>query len=208
MKALDKRGLMDKTLIVFCADHGQEFGQHGHIGHCLDMYHDETHVPLIIVGGGMPAGVRAPTFVRNLDIMPTIEQYIEFYPKCEGESLFPVALGAAKGTHAADRQVFSCSDYASADVMMKMIISPQRMKYIVTENKTGGVIKEELFDLTSDADERVDLAGEEPEEIAAMRDRLKEVYLHKRSAAVPVSGAAPSASPLVQERLRSLGYLH
>jgi len=213
-KYLEDQRLMEDTFLIFCADHGQQFGQHGNIGHCLDMHHEETHVPLVFVGGGMPAGVRVPTQVRNLDIIPTIEEFVGLHPKSDGEELLSVAKAAEALSPAPDREVFSCSDYPSdinPDKMMKMIVSPSRLKYIATEDKTGKVVKEELFDLLKDGDERTNLASATPDEIAAMRARLAEIYSQAPSRPAPSTASAPAKgpkSPVIRERLRSVGYLH
>ena len=45
---LDKEGLERKTVIIILGDHGEEFMQHGRIGHTLYLYKNILHVPVII----------------------------------------------------------------------------------------------------------------------------------------------------------------
>ncbi len=57
LKALTDRGLLDDTLIVATADHGEEFLEHGMLGHGQALYDELTHVPLIACIPGGPAGL-------------------------------------------------------------------------------------------------------------------------------------------------------
>ena len=64
-----KRGR--KPLLVYTADHGEEFRQKGHIGHGSAVTDEQVHVPMLIVGEGVPAGVRdVPT--GHVDVVPTL----------------------------------------------------------------------------------------------------------------------------------------
>ena len=206
---LADRKLFGNTLIIFAADHGQEFGEHGNIGHCTDFHHEQARVPLICVGGAMPAGARVKSFVRNIDIIPTIEGYMEFYPKCDGENLLPAVELAAKGTVAPNREVFACSDYPSnltPSLMMKMLISPELTKYILTLDDKGKVVREELYDLVADPDERRDLSAARPRVLDAARARLDELHLRPATGQTRTSRARVP-TPIIRERLRSIGYL-
>lgn len=48
VNTLDRLGLADKTLLIITADHGEEFLEHGRIGHALTLYTEVLHVPYII----------------------------------------------------------------------------------------------------------------------------------------------------------------
>ncbi len=159
----------------------------------------------------MPASVRVPSLVRNIDIMPTVQDYIGIHPKCDGESLFEMARAAESNTFLPDREVFSCSGFSSDTdpVIMRMLISPQRMKYIATRDKAGDLKAEELYDLAKDPDERRNLASDRPDVLSAMRRRMAEVYAREVADQTRSSrdSATPSPAPTVTRRLRSLGYL-
>ena len=47
MKALDKKGLLDNSIVIFTSDHGDSMGDHGHIEKWT-MYDENTRVPMII----------------------------------------------------------------------------------------------------------------------------------------------------------------
>ncbi|MBC8236036.1 sulfatase-like hydrolase/transferase, partial [bacterium] len=78
LDALEALGLRDKTIVVFCADHGDFMGEHrmqckgGVFYDCL------TRVPLIVSWPGqIPTGVRDNSMVNLVDIAPTLLQLQE-----------------------------------------------------------------------------------------------------------------------------------
>ncbi|MBL8058070.1 MAG: sulfatase, partial [Anaerolineales bacterium] len=70
---LQQQGLYDDTLIVFTADHGEEFYEHGGWWHGTTLYQEQLHVPLLIRRPGAPdAGRVDDDLARTLDLAPTI----------------------------------------------------------------------------------------------------------------------------------------
>ena len=71
--ALGERGLLDDTVVVFTADHGEEFEEHGRIGHAKTLFAEQLDVPLIIAGpSGLPPGSRRSDLVSLVDLAPTL----------------------------------------------------------------------------------------------------------------------------------------
>jgi len=62
----------DNTVIILTADHGEEFLEHGGVGHGRSMYREILHVPLIVSGAGVPGGVVDSLPHAQIDILPTI----------------------------------------------------------------------------------------------------------------------------------------
>lgn len=57
VEALRTRGILDRTILIITADHGEQFGEHGSFGHGLSLYDEEVRVPLLIRAPGLaPAG--------------------------------------------------------------------------------------------------------------------------------------------------------
>ncbi|OPL18337.1 MAG: hypothetical protein AVO35_05695 [Candidatus Aegiribacteria sp. MLS_C] len=69
---LRTNGLEGETMIVVMADHGEEFLEHGWVLHGTTLYQEVLHVPLIMSGPGIPAGVVDSTRVGQFDILPTL----------------------------------------------------------------------------------------------------------------------------------------
>jgi arylsulfatase A-like enzyme len=64
---LRARGQLDNTVVVITSDHGEHFGEHRISGHGSSLYSPVTHVPLFIVGPGLPSrAVLAPVTLRDL----------------------------------------------------------------------------------------------------------------------------------------------
>src|SRR5262249_18018599 len=72
-------GLWDQTCIVFMADHGWYFGEHGYIGKhtVLDrragwpLYQEVAHIPMLVRVPGLPPG-RCDALCQPADLLPTL----------------------------------------------------------------------------------------------------------------------------------------
>jgi arylsulfatase A-like enzyme len=71
MKHLDKLGLADNTIVVVTADHGEEFMDHGRVGH-KSLFEEVIRVPLLIRHPGAPGGGRTDLPYLNIDLLPTL----------------------------------------------------------------------------------------------------------------------------------------
>jgi membrane-anchored protein YejM (alkaline phosphatase superfamily) len=60
-----------KPLVVVTGDHGEEFRQKGHIGHGSAVVDEQIHVPLVVLGEGVPRGVYEQV-VSHVDVVPTL----------------------------------------------------------------------------------------------------------------------------------------
>ncbi len=66
---LERRELLETTIVAVTSDHGEHFGEHGFFGHGVSLYQGEVHVPLIIVDPRfMTSGTvaSAPVSLRDL----------------------------------------------------------------------------------------------------------------------------------------------
>ena len=96
MAAVDAAALTDETAIIFTADHGDHFGDHGLILKQLVHYEAVTRVPLVVTGAGAVAP-RSNALVSNADVAPTILDIagVDHFRGIQGRSLQPVLGGAA-----------------------------------------------------------------------------------------------------------------
>ena len=67
---LERRGLLDNTLVIITSDHGEELGEHRLYGHGRSLYSQEVHVPLIILLPGNRAAGRIVTDPVSLHNIP------------------------------------------------------------------------------------------------------------------------------------------
>jgi arylsulfatase A-like enzyme len=73
VRELKAAGLYDDALIVFLADHGEEFRDHGRWLHGRSLFDESIRVPLLVkFPGNRWAGRRVAQQVQGLDVMPTV----------------------------------------------------------------------------------------------------------------------------------------
>jgi arylsulfatase A-like enzyme len=76
IKELKNLGLYDNSFIIFSSDHGEQFWEHGNLGHAHSLHNEEVHIPMIIK---LPSNTdirilnkEVDTPVINIDFLPTI----------------------------------------------------------------------------------------------------------------------------------------
>jgi arylsulfatase A-like enzyme len=197
--ALEETGLLERSVLIVSADHGEALGEHGFIGHAPQLYEEALHIPLIVrlPRGTGPAGLRVQGLVDLLDLGPTL---VDIFgtpagkARMEGRSLLPMLAGAAGKPVLIARTMAERPAYSVREGRYKLIHSLR-----------DGVSR--LFDLTADPLERSDLSDAEP-----LRAEFHRQALYRWLAALPRTAAAPEADrPTLGEEeraaLRALGYL-
>ncbi len=181
------------TLVVFASDHGEDFLEHDDLMHCRSLHETSIHVPLVMWLPGV-AGRRVAAPVQNLDIVPTLLDYlgIDATPfGLEGRSLRAAIDG--------DPAAADVPTYAAQSALRAVVRGKDKLVYHLERDEAR------LFDLAADPGEQHDLAHERPAELRALEE-----HLLARVAATEGEGdtkRAAKTSREVQERLRALGYL-
>lgn len=91
LRALEEKGEMDNTIIVFCGDNGLAIGQHGLMGK-QNIYEHSTRVPLVMCGPGVKQNETRDQYVYLMDIYPTLCDLcgIDIPASVEGLSFAPM----------------------------------------------------------------------------------------------------------------------
>ena len=94
-RELERRGLLDRTLVVVTADHGEMLGELGMWD--KDSFHPAWfHVPLVIRDPeARVRGLRVRRFTAHVDLFPTITERLGLPTplQCDGEALTPFLAG-------------------------------------------------------------------------------------------------------------------
>ena len=199
VEELRRREVLDETLLVVTADHGESLGEHAETTHGLFVYDATQHVPLLLrFPDRIPAGGRTDRLVSGIDLAPTLLELLELppMPGIEGVSFAPAARGRPMGerepvfaeAQLPERSYGWAPLFALTDRWRKFIAAPEP----------------ELYDLETDPGELRDLAAQRPAEVAEWRDRLAAL-----AESWPARDAAADRPATADERarLRSLGYL-
>jgi arylsulfatase A-like enzyme len=191
--SLREDGLLDRSLLVFTSDHGEEFLEHGHIGHCRGVWDTLTRVPLFMRIPGLDGGGRVDAAVQLIDILPTLfdtlgidDADIPF----EGTTLRSLLEGG-KPTR----------DYAFTDQSKYRAADDGRWQFILD----GVESKVTLYDLRADPLEQKNLFTQNHPE----GDRMGAIlngWLKDTGQWVRFDEAL-AASKAKEEELRALGYL-
>jgi arylsulfatase A-like enzyme len=201
---LTERGLIDKTLIILTSDHGEEFFEHGVIGHRQNLYDTTLRIPLIFWGPKLlPAGKVVKEQVRIIDIMPTILDLLGLpqSPEGLGKSVQPLFNGQKEDK---DRTVF-----ASLKDWKVYMESLRTEKYKIIRD----YIRNEPFyiDLLNDSEELYPILDQDQEELNNIEEQFRIIRLNLLSftKSLPWKGVvAPKLDPELIQRLKSLGYLN
>ena len=156
--------------MIFASDQGLAIGSHGLRGK-QNMYEHTVHAPLVISGPGIPRGRRSPAQCYLRDLFPTVCELagVAVPPGVEGRSQVPVLRGRQESIYPCVYGYFGQVQRMVRTDRWKLIHYPKIDQY-------------QLFDLTNDPNELVDLAGR-AEHAATQKDlqaRL-EAWLKERN---------------------------
>lgn len=191
---LGARHLMERTLVVLTADHGESLGEHGELTHSFFAYDSTLHVPLIIAGPGV-AGGRVAANVSHIDILPTVRDLLGLGPRpsLQGRSL----TGLLKTGRIVDRPIY----FESMEPYFDKGCAPLR-GFIRGRTKFIDTPLPEVYDLAADFGEAKNLADKS--DLGSLRRELERL---EKALASPQAGAGGRvADAQTLERLRSLGY--
>jgi phosphoglycerol transferase MdoB-like AlkP superfamily enzyme len=157
MQSLEKAGIAGETLVVVVGDHGEAFGRHNQWSHAGGIYEENCHVPLMLINAKLFKGQRHPAVGGLIDIAPAIMDVLGKPPseQWQGRSLF--------SDRRTNRTYFFSpwSDYLFGyrDGNMKFLYNASGDRY-------------EIYDLSHDPQEKVNLVAGRREQIGPSLSRL------------------------------------
>jgi arylsulfatase A-like enzyme len=177
---LDRRGVLEKTLVVVTADHGEELGEHGLSEHGESLYRPEIHVPLLII---LPGRGNSRQVVRETASLRDLPATITDLVGMKNDAPFP---GSSLARLWRDVRHEGARRVRDDDVVISELEGPNPTypsngrspasrgalvslaegDYVYIRNEGDG--REQLFHESFDPDERDNLA-----KLEAMRPRLE-----------------------------------
>ncbi len=211
---LDSQGILDRTVLVFAADHGETFGEHGIHGHARNVLTPVLSVPLVVRFPFAIEPVRIAAQVRNLDVAPSLLDLagIPVPPVFEGRSFVPLVGAEEEPSERPSFAALGVPLFADASVQAALTDgvwtfahnTPSGDEAVPYAGKAVAPGAEFLFDRRIDPGENVNLVALEPEAAARMRDALAS---HQAAEPAGVVERDVRIDPGIAERLRAMGYL-
>ncbi|MEM9478577.1 MAG: sulfatase [Verrucomicrobiota bacterium] len=177
-EALEKKGILDNTVIIYAGDNGYLYGEQGGSTDKRKAYEPSIRIPLIMRYPKLATpGSKIDAMVLNVDVAPTIiELGRGVIPKTvQGESWLPLLKGGA------GRESFLYEYYNEADYRPKggygnnptiLCVRTPKWKYTTFPDLVDEI--DELYHLEKDPDEFYNLAGDSDhaEKLAEMKALL------------------------------------
>jgi arylsulfatase A-like enzyme len=205
-------GLLDDSVLVLAADHGEEFLEHGDIKHCHNLFDTTIRTPLLVrVPGAAPRVIQDA--VSNLDLVPTALDLLGAGGRAglSGASR-PAGLSGAGGPAnpsgafegrslrpAIEGRPLPAVDQTAAQGALRSV-SDGRLKLVLDL----GSHRFALYDLIADPGETRDVSSQRRRELARLRAALGN-WLGRTEGLAAGDPLAPGNE--AARRLRAVGYL-
>jgi arylsulfatase A-like enzyme len=148
----------DDVVVALTSDHGEEFGERGAYGHGFSLREPMVHVPLLVRAPGLEPGVET----RPVNVAGVPATLLSLIGEKSGLMTVPSVLAPEHDT------VVLGNPFFWVENRMEVALVESRWKLIVNRSQDTAV----LFDLEADPDEHHNLAGEQPDELSRMQQRL------------------------------------
>ncbi len=201
----------DQSIVAITADHGDEFNEHGYLGHGDTLFDTALHVPLSFVWQTRIKPGRYDDLVQSVDVAPTLAELakVPMLLPPDGRSLAPLLLGRVH--HLPERPAFAeltsgwgaCKRRAQPrDCQLDMVMVRNGEFKLLDSPLDGGA---QFFDIgEGDQEELVEASA-----IDLQSEQLRE-WLDEYRRQKPISSAdrapADTVDAATEERLRALGY--
>jgi arylsulfatase A-like enzyme len=194
---LKQQGLYEETLIVFTADHGEEFYEHGGWWHGLTLYDEQLHVPLFLKRPlHAQAGEVDADLARTLDLAPTLLRAAGFD--------VPEAM---QGLDLLDPSARAQLTFAETDHEGNIAHSLRGPAWKLIKANAGnprGLLPLSLYHVAEDPGETRDVSATESAKVAELSAHLDEVLTLAQAQAV--ASAQTGLDDATLQQLRNLGY--
>jgi len=182
---LAEKGYLDDAVAAIVADHGEALGERGedYYGHGMDLYQELIRIPILFRDTRPGPGFGAHEFATLADVAPTLLDRLgaAIPPSWDGHSLLagpaPVqsfhegAISGSRSRSGRDERVRAVVERGASGALYKLLRFEQR------DGDEQRVVREELYELKSDPEERRNLVDAiDPAQRAALVARLRDHF--------------------------------
>lgn len=193
-------GVLDRTVVVFTSDHGEELYDHGGWAHSHTLHNELLNVPLLVrMPGGRRGGARVDSTVSLIDVMPTLLALAEPALKMDGIAGRDLSAYLRGGDAGPEVAVFGTATRHDPGM-----ISMENGRYKLIWNYPNA--KPALYDLRRDPLERHDIAERRPR-VSRRMSRMVVRHLQRLEEQGSLRETSTQLSDELIERLRALGYV-
>ena len=196
---LKERGIYDQTLLIVTADHGESLGEHNYYyDHKNYVYEQLIRVPLLLrCPANIKSGARFKSQVALFDIYRTILNAAGISPITQTDAFDLIQLIQAPSENYSRKIISHNYNYS--------IHSFRTDRWKLIETKESSRTSNELFDLSNDPGELVNLVRKRKEITDQLLTEMNELLNNEKGTEDWNTG---NLTPEQREALRSLGYLN
>ncbi len=202
MGSLETRGLMQETLTIVTADHGEEFEEHGRMSHGQSLFQEVVRVPFVVHGPGIARGARIEGRANLLDIVPTVVDLLEISPTGTSAAVSGVNIADSlrSGAPIPERSLFLHLDHIDGHTLGWI---SENWKLLVGTTPFA----KDLFDLERDPTEQASLSTGTrlPSVFSDLDEDMVREYNKFQDSSMPRQ--VGSIDPEQRQQLAALGYV-
>jgi N-acetylglucosamine-6-sulfatase len=190
LAALEKKGALDDTVVVFTSDHGYFYGEHGLNEERRLAYEEAIRIPLLIRYPRLAGENTTPNeMALSIDLAPTLLEIAGLQPGADrqGRSLVPILKREARDWRSSFLiEYYSDTVFPRIRKMGYVAARTARHKYIQYRELSG---MDELYDLESDPYEETNIISRQD-----ARETLQQMQAELRRLIEQTGYGAPAVS--------------
>jgi arylsulfatase A-like enzyme len=202
LERMRETGLLDHTIVIIAADHGEELFDHGWVGHASTgydgkLYDELIRIPMIIHLPDKSLTGKFSAMVQGVDVMPTVFDLLgidskDMQPQMQGKSFLPIIKGEKDKIrdYVFNQTTFKGWTTPKEEMTTRIVsVRSEDKKLIWIPTKEGTRV--EAYDLQQDPDELTNIYPARAEEFQLLERARDEWTVDNQSrSATLVQGAA------------------